>query len=67
MSKVQDAEEFVCKFYRVENLTKIDEASVKLFNKWKTLQALPPATDGLHGHYCKSPISEPDLETTRQG
>ena len=42
-SNVQDAEEFVCTLYRVENLTKIDEASVnltkideasvKLFNK----------------------------------
>ncbi len=60
-SKVQDAEEFVCKLYLVENFTKIDEASEKLFNKWKTFDALPPATDG-----CKSPISEPDLEKTRQ-
>ena len=32
-SKVQDAEEFVCKLYLVENFTKIDEASEKLFNK----------------------------------
>ena len=48
--KVQDAEEFVCMLYRVENVAKIDDASVKLFNKWKTLEALHPATDGLHGH-----------------
>ena len=53
-SKVQDAEEFVCKLYRVDNLTRIDEASVKLFNKWKTLEALPPATDGLHGHIARA-------------
>ena len=53
-SKVQDAEEFVCKLYRVENLTKIDEASVKLFNKWKTFEALPPATDGLRGHIARA-------------
>ena len=33
-SKVQYAEEFVCKLYRIENLTKIDEASVKLLNKY---------------------------------
>ena len=49
-SKVHDAEEFVCKLYHVENMTKIDEASVKLFNKWKTLEALHPATDGFQGH-----------------
>ena len=30
---VQDAEEFVCMVYRVDNVAKIDEASVKLFNK----------------------------------
>ena len=36
--------------YHVENVTKIDEASVKLFNKWKTLEALHPATDGFQGH-----------------
>ena len=53
--------------YRVENVAKIDEASVKLFNKWKTLEALHPATDGLQGHNWKSPISEPDLKTRRQG
>ena len=37
---------------RVENVTKTDEASVKLFNKWKTLdsEALHPATYGLQGH-----------------
>ncbi len=52
--KVQYAEELVCKVYRVENLTKIDEASVKLFNKWKTLDSLPPATDGLHGHIARA-------------
>ena len=33
-STIQDAEEFVCKLYRVDNLTKIYEASVTLFNKW---------------------------------
>ena len=47
---VQDAEEFVCMMYQVENVAKTDEASVKLFNKWKTLEALHPATDGLQGH-----------------
>ena len=52
-SKVQDAEEFVCKLYLVENLTKIDEASEKLFNKWNTFDALPPATDG-HGHIVRA-------------
>ena len=53
-SKVQDTEEFVCKLYRVENLTTIDEASVKLFNKRKTLEILPPAADGLHGHIARA-------------
>ena len=52
-SKVQDAEEFVCKLYLVENFTKIDEASEKLFNKWNTLDAQPPATDG-HGHIVRA-------------
>ena len=54
-STVQDAKEFVCKFYLVENFTKIDEASEKLFNKWKMLDALPPATesDGL-GHIVRA-------------
>ena len=52
-SKVQDAEELVCTLYLVENLTKIDDASEKLFNKWNTFDALPPATDG-HGHIVRA-------------
>ena len=56
-SKVQYAEEFICKLYLVgENFTKIDETSEKFFDKWKTLDALPPATDG-HGHILKLEFS----------
>ena len=49
-SKVHDAEEFVCKLYRVENVTTTDEARVQLFNRCKALEALPPTSDALHGH-----------------
>ena len=45
-SKVHDAEEFVCKLYRVENVTKTDEARVQLFNRCKALEA----PDALYGH-----------------
>ena len=49
-AKVHDAEEFVCKLYHVENVTKTDEARVQLFNRCKALEALPPTSDSLHGH-----------------
>ena len=53
-SKVQDAEGFVCKLFRVENVTKTDKASVTLFNKWKTLEVLPPPSDALHGQIVRA-------------
>ena len=49
-SKVHDAEEFVCKLYHVENVTKTEAARVQLFNKCKALEALPPTSDALHVH-----------------
>jgi hypothetical protein len=49
-SKLQDAEEFICKMYRVVNVRTTDEARVKLFNKCKALEALPPTSDALRGH-----------------
>ena len=49
-SKVHDAEEFVCKLYRVENVTTTDEARVQLFNICKALEAQPPTSHALRGH-----------------
>ena len=49
-SKFHDAEEFVCKLYHVENVTKTDYARVQLFNKCKALEVVPPTSDALHGH-----------------
>ena len=49
-SKFHDAEEFVCKLYQVENVTKTDDARVQLFNKCKALEVVPPLSDALHGH-----------------
>ena len=37
-STVHDAEEFVCKLYHVENVTKTYEARVQLFNRCKALK-----------------------------
>ena len=49
-SKFHDAEEFVCKLYHVEKVTKTDDARVQLFNKCKALEVVPPTSDALHGH-----------------
>ena len=48
-SKVQYAEEFVCKLYRVENLAKIDEASVA---KLSTLPPVPKACKYIAQYSC---------------
>ena len=53
-SKFHDAEEFVCKLYHVENVTKTDDARVQLFNKSKALEVVPHTSDTL-----KEPIIRP--------
>ena len=45
-----DAEEFVCKLYHVEKMTKTDDAIVQLFNKCKAIEVVPPTPDALYRH-----------------
>jgi len=46
----QNAEQFICKFYNLCNVSNTNEARVILFNKSRSPESLPPTSDALQFH-----------------
>lgn len=47
---IHKAEKFICKLYDAPNARSCDEVRVKMFNKGRNAQALPPSTDAVKLH-----------------